>query len=79
MLCFRLLPAPTQVSYEQVEIEAPRSQALMKTTFEPPPYGHRQGFLPKKQSDFGDGGAFPEIHIAQYPLVNIYHIVDCLF
>eukprot|EP01090_Pellita_catalonica_P003536 TRINITY_DN13204_c0_g1_i1.p1 TRINITY_DN13204_c0_g1~~TRINITY_DN13204_c0_g1_i1.p1 ORF type:complete len:639 (+),score=134.32 TRINITY_DN13204_c0_g1_i1:36-1952(+) len=33
-----------------------------------PPYGHRQGFIPRKAADFGDGGAFPEIHVAQYPL-----------
>ncbi|KAL5978168.1 hypothetical protein ACLOJK_029285 [Asimina triloba] len=33
-----------------------------------PPYGKRQGFIPRKPEDFGDGGAFPEIHIAQYPL-----------
>ncbi|XP_044472037.1 SNW/SKI-interacting protein-like [Mangifera indica] len=33
-----------------------------------PPYLKRQGFVPRKIEDFGDGGAFPEIHIAQYPL-----------
>ncbi|KAF9586766.1 mRNA splicing protein [Lunasporangiospora selenospora] len=33
-----------------------------------PPYGKRSGWKPKKPEDFGDGGAFPEIHIAQYPL-----------
>eukprot|EP00485_Elphidium_margaritaceum_P011859 CAMPEP_0202704126 /NCGR_PEP_ID=MMETSP1385-20130828/16873_1 /ASSEMBLY_ACC=CAM_ASM_000861 /TAXON_ID=933848 /ORGANISM="Elphidium margaritaceum" /LENGTH=676 /DNA_ID=CAMNT_0049362085 /DNA_START=29 /DNA_END=2055 /DNA_ORIENTATION=- len=33
-----------------------------------PPYGHRQGYVPREPSDFGDGGAFPEIHIKQYPL-----------
>lgn len=33
-----------------------------------PPYLHRQGFVPRSQDDFGDGGAFPEVHIAQYPL-----------
>ncbi|KAJ4751950.1 Pre-mRNA-processing protein 45 [Rhynchospora pubera] len=33
-----------------------------------PPYGRRSGFVPRKPGDFGDGGAFPEIHIAQYPL-----------
>ncbi|KAF5748550.1 SNW/SKI-interacting protein [Tripterygium wilfordii] len=33
-----------------------------------PPYGKRQGFVPRKVEDFGDGGAFPEIHIALYPL-----------
>ncbi|KAG9446087.1 hypothetical protein H6P81_012215 [Aristolochia fimbriata] len=49
------------------------------TTYEPtesasiqrkivPPYGKRAGFVPRKPEDFGDGGAFPEIHVAQYPL-----------
>ncbi|TYJ29487.1 hypothetical protein E1A91_A06G071800v1 [Gossypium mustelinum] len=33
-----------------------------------PPYLKRAGFVPRKVEDFGDGGAFPEIHIAQYPL-----------
>ncbi|KAK2593217.1 mRNA splicing protein [Conoideocrella luteorostrata] len=34
----------------------------------PPPYGQRSGWRPRSQEDFGDGGAFPEIPIAQYPL-----------
>ncbi|CAO1614132.1 unnamed protein product [Parajaminaea phylloscopi] len=33
-----------------------------------PPYGRRQGWKPRNQADFGDGGAYPECHIAQYPL-----------
>ncbi|CAL1406925.1 unnamed protein product [Linum trigynum] len=33
-----------------------------------PRYLQREGFVPRKVDDFGDGGAFPEIHIAQYPL-----------
>ncbi|XP_074268983.1 SNW/SKI-interacting protein A [Silene latifolia] len=33
-----------------------------------PPYLNRQRFIPRKPEDFGDGGAFPEIHVAQYPL-----------
>lgn len=33
-----------------------------------PPYGKRQGWIPRKPEDFEDGGAFPEIHVAQYPL-----------
>ncbi|KAJ0960595.1 hypothetical protein J5N97_001520 [Dioscorea zingiberensis] len=33
-----------------------------------PPYGKRSGFVPRRLEDFGDGGAFPEIHVAQYPL-----------
>lgn len=34
----------------------------------PPPYGQRAGWRPRSQEDFGDGGAFPEVPIAQYPL-----------
>ena len=33
-----------------------------------PKYGERNGYLPRDIQDFGDGGAFPEIHIKQYPL-----------
>lgn len=28
----------------------------------------RKGWVPRRAEDFGDGGAFPEIHVAQYPL-----------
>ena len=35
---------------------------------EPPPYGHRKNWVPRSLHDFGDGGAFPEIHVAQYPM-----------
>lgn len=34
----------------------------------PPPYGHRAAWRPRNQEDYGDGGAFPEIPVAQYPL-----------
>jgi SNW domain-containing protein 1 len=34
----------------------------------PPPYRNRAGWRPRGQEDFGDGGAFPEIPVAQYPL-----------
>ena len=33
-----------------------------------PAYGRRRGFVPRSIGDFGDGGAFPEVHVAQYPL-----------
>ncbi|KAI8975571.1 SKIP/SNW domain-containing protein [Mycotypha africana] len=33
-----------------------------------PPYGQRKNFKPRAPEDFGNGGAFPEIHMAQYPL-----------
>jgi SNW domain-containing protein 1 len=34
----------------------------------PPSYGKRSGWRPRSAEDFGDGGAFPEIPVAQYPL-----------
>ncbi|PFH38511.1 SKIP/SNW domain-containing protein [Besnoitia besnoiti] len=34
----------------------------------PPLYGQRKGFVPRTEEDFGGGGAFPEIHVAQFPL-----------
>lgn len=33
-----------------------------------PPYGRRISWRPRNTEDFGDGGAFPEILVAQYPL-----------
>uniref|UniRef100_A0A8C5HXZ6 SNW domain-containing protein 1 n=1 Tax=Gouania willdenowi TaxID=441366 RepID=A0A8C5HXZ6_GOUWI len=68
------LPAPTQLSQDQLEAEEKLwaqktySTALVASRREPPPYGHRQGFIPRALEDFGDGGAFPEIHLAQFPL-----------
>lgn len=29
---------------------------------------NRKGFIPRSQKDFGDGGAYPEVHVAQFPL-----------
>ncbi|CAA0816848.1 SNW/SKI-interacting protein [Striga hermonthica] len=46
---------------EPEESEAPKAKQV-------PPYLKRAGFKPSKPEDFGDGGAFPEIHYAQYPL-----------
>ena len=34
----------------------------------PPPYGQRTRWRPRSAEEFGDGGAFPEIPVAQYPL-----------
>ncbi|XP_008503409.1 SNW domain-containing protein 1 [Calypte anna] len=68
------LPAPTQLSQDQLELEerarAQRSRqtALVSSRREPPPYGYRKGWVPRVLEDFGDGGAFPEIHVAQYPM-----------
>ncbi|POS84535.1 SNW domain-containing protein 1 [Erysiphe pulchra] len=43
------------------------SQIVLKKSG-PPKYGQRLGWRPRGQEDFGDGGAFPEILVAQYPL-----------
>lgn len=43
------------------------SQIVLRRTG-PPPYGQRSGWRPRSQEDFGDGGAFPEVPVAQYPL-----------
>lgn len=70
--CF--LPAPTQLSQDQLEAEEKarsqrsRQTSLVSSRREPPPYGYRKGWIPRLLEDFGDGGAFPEIHVAQYPL-----------
>ncbi|CAD6196097.1 unnamed protein product [Caenorhabditis auriculariae] len=71
-----LLPAPVGGDEAAAQIrrdpwfrgreEAVPSMALVSR--EPPPYGKRQSFKPRAPEDFGDGGAFPEIHMAQFPL-----------
>ncbi|KAI9020396.1 SKIP/SNW domain-containing protein [Hyaloraphidium curvatum] len=33
----------------------------------PPPYRQRQNWQPRTVADYGDGGAFPEVHVLQYP------------
>ncbi|EPQ57934.1 hypothetical protein GLOTRDRAFT_114500 [Gloeophyllum trabeum ATCC 11539] len=54
----------------QVGPSQPQSQStsLISTRTVIPPYGQRKGWKPQSQEDFGDGGAYPECHVAQYPL-----------
>lgn len=33
-----------------------------------PSYPHRKGFIPTTLEDFEDGGAYPELHVVQYPM-----------
>nr|UYR00245.1 puff-specific protein Bx42 [Plectrocnemia conspersa] len=68
-----ILPAPTQTVWDRDDER--RTQAafianntLLVTQSNVPPYGQRKGWVPRKEEDFGDGGAFPEIHVAQYPI-----------
>ncbi|KAF9798947.1 hypothetical protein SFRURICE_011586 [Spodoptera frugiperda] len=65
-----LLPAPTQQVWDRDdERKAKRvGSALVVSQTSVPPYGQRKGWVPRAEEDFGDGGAFPEIHVAQYPL-----------
>ncbi|RUS72293.1 hypothetical protein EGW08_019939 [Elysia chlorotica] len=66
-----ILPAPVQRFDRDDEERAYRAQMqVMPVTSNrtAPPYGHRKGWLPRTPEDFGDGGAYPEIPIAQYPL-----------
>ncbi|GAB7351115.1 hypothetical protein MBLNU459_g1577t1 [Dothideomycetes sp. NU459] len=44
------------------------SQQLVVKRSGPPPYGQRSSWRPRGADDFGDGGAFPEVAVAQYPL-----------
>ncbi|TFY60078.1 hypothetical protein EVJ58_g5374 [Rhodofomes roseus] len=44
---------------------APSQSVIIRAAV--PPYGQRQGWKPTSPDDFGDGGAYPECHVAQYP------------
>ncbi|KAF2249549.1 pre-mRNA-processing protein 45 [Trematosphaeria pertusa] len=41
---------------------------IVKRQSGPPAYGQRARWRPRTAEDYGDGGAFPEVHVAQYPL-----------
>lgn len=63
------LPTHTQQSGPRVvaarDLES--SQIVVQRSG-PPAYGSRSGWRPRNAEDFGDGGAFPEVPVAQYPL-----------
>ena len=58
-------PAPAQVPAATQPTDLRR--AVQHVQHRAPTYGQRKGFVPRTARDFGDGGAFPEIHVAQYP------------
>ncbi|CAI8027998.1 SNW domain-containing protein 1, partial [Geodia barretti] len=67
----KLLPRPAHVTVDPDEpsVDAAYAQLTRPTVKkEPPPYGHRKNWVPRSLADFGDGGAFPEVHVAQYPM-----------
>lgn len=64
-----VLPEPTQQPFDDnVTEKKAHSTSLQTVRKEVPPYGARAGFVPRTINDFGEGGAFPEIHVAQFPL-----------
>uniref|UniRef100_A0AAG5CRK6 SKI-interacting protein SKIP SNW domain-containing protein n=1 Tax=Anopheles atroparvus TaxID=41427 RepID=A0AAG5CRK6_ANOAO len=66
-----VLPAPTNPVWDRDDerkMKTPSMGALVSAKVAAPPYGQRKGWIPRTEADFGDGGAFPEIHVAQYPL-----------
>lgn len=69
---FSVLPAPTQLTWdrdlEEQKQRENQSSAVVAATKAIPPYGSRSSWIPRNVADFGDGGAFPEIHMAQHPL-----------
>ncbi|PVU97975.1 hypothetical protein BB559_001818 [Furculomyces boomerangus] len=56
------------VAEEEFAIQQSNSKEIVSKKRTIPPYGKRQGWTPKTLEDFGDGGAYPEILIGQYPL-----------
>ena len=60
-----ILPKP-QGNYETFDDTVERAAPVAPRAV--PPYGRRADFVPRSVEDFGDGGAFPEVHVAQYPL-----------
>jgi len=70
-----VLPAPLRdvqpAPEESPEAAAEAARLAASKAAAIPPYGKRgpgSGFVPRRPEDFGDGGAFPEIHVCQYPL-----------
>ncbi|KAI0690591.1 SKIP/SNW domain-containing protein [Cytidiella melzeri] len=70
-----LLPQPIhapEIDEEEEEVvqvapsTVPSQSIILRTVV--PAYGQRTGWKPSSQEDYGDGGAFPECHVAQYPL-----------
>ncbi|KAI9506242.1 SKIP/SNW domain-containing protein [Coemansia spiralis] len=65
----QFLPEPKHSASATSERQRSAEETRVATTTETqlPGYGHRQGWVPKTAQDFGDGGAYPEIHMLQYP------------
>jgi SNW domain-containing protein 1 len=79
-----ILPAPLNPVWDRDDERhaaakgTPSMGALVSAKISAPPYGQRRGWIPRNEADFGDGGAFPEIHVAQHPLGNINAVYTLL-
>ncbi|TIB77147.1 hypothetical protein E3Q22_03184 [Wallemia mellicola] len=62
-----VLPPP-KIQDDEEELDQTTLLETMSKRLVAPPYTHRTGWKPSTPQDFGDGGAYPECHIAQYPL-----------
>ncbi|KAL7685689.1 putative SKI-interacting protein, SKIP [Plasmopara halstedii] len=69
-----LFPAPVR-SYTTFSDSIPSSTSTPSSPQRNPiahipqyPLRIKQQFVPRRHEDFGDGGAYPELHIAQFPL-----------
>mmetsp|Transcript_7488 Transcript_7488/g.33830 ORF Transcript_7488/g.33830 Transcript_7488/m.33830 type:complete len:477 (-) Transcript_7488:1451-2881(-) len=59
-----VLPQPCSQHVAREQTSSPSKSSAEKGV---PLYRSRQGFSPRASKHFGDGGAFPEVHVAQYP------------
>ncbi|KAK7241258.1 SKIP-like spliceosomal component [Aureococcus anophagefferens] len=66
----RALPTPAReyVVWKDEDKRKKSAPGTARTMAKIPGYGSRRGFVPRSLGDFGDGGAYPEVHVAQYPL-----------
>ncbi|RWS21228.1 SNW domain-containing protein 1-like protein, partial [Leptotrombidium deliense] len=60
------LPMPNHSVADRIDDRSNVSQHVKVSSKKKiPPYGQRKGWVPRNLDDFGDGGAFPEIHCVQ--------------
>ncbi|XP_002741369.2 SNW domain-containing protein 1-like [Saccoglossus kowalevskii] len=65
------LPAPTQITqdeFDEIDRTSQEMRMVSVSMCKAPSYGTRKGWVPRVPQDFGDGGAYPEITVAQHPL-----------
>lgn len=61
------IPHSSAVQGSFALVDTKKTSIEVKKESSIPPYGQRKGWFPRTEDDFEDGGAFPEIHIPQFP------------